>query len=188
MAKKDWEIKYTDPWLHLLSDFSVCAPIWMKPSLSQRSKEPTNPDLISQLCITWGPEQGGEGKKKMGLEDQRNDIQHKCQFCAFHIMLCIFTINLNKVVILILQIKKMRFRNNKWLIWEYATNNWWIQGLIHCLCPFHQVYLLGFMCRESWEHSRDTYYPVKRPAETRLSGTASWGKMIPELNFEGTLV
>lgn len=63
VAKKDWEIKYTDPWLHLLSDFSVCAPIWMKPSLSQRSKEPTNPDLISQLYITWGPEQGGEGKK-----------------------------------------------------------------------------------------------------------------------------
>ena len=51
MAKKDWDIKYTDPSLHLLSAFSVCTPLWMKPSLSQRSKEPINPDLISWLRI-----------------------------------------------------------------------------------------------------------------------------------------
>lgn len=36
--------------------------------------------------------------------------------------------------------------------------------------------------------THNPYYPVKRPAETRLSGTTSWGKMMPELNFEGTLV
>lgn len=65
--------------------------------------------------------------------------------------------NLYEMVILI---KKMGFRKDKWLTQEYETDNWWIQELntpvsLHYLRSFHEVYVLEFVWRKLWKHSED---------------------------------
>lgn len=121
-AKKDLGTKYLDLWLHfpLPFDLYFCVPLWVKPSSSQRNKEPINAVFVlSLMCPRMR-----HRRQRMDLEDQKNGIQqnpYSVPFTEYHMPSFIFRANLNKMVILIFANKENEVQK-VWMTYPRACN------------------------------------------------------------------
>lgn len=121
----------------------------------------------------------------MNLGGQRNDIQHKYLCCAFY-MLFFYATNLNEMVILILPIKKMRFRKFEWLTHGMQLRTVGSKVWTH-QCSYNTSVLLTRslcwdLCSGNYGNTVETVFHL---ISHHLICEAAWGDKIVRNSFLG---